>query len=115
MDWEKVWSNLSFTAENNMGNLQKAGHISALTWGMKYSISSNFKNLIMNWVKYVSHREKWNFEPIGNFAHTTGFLTLGKALLILLHLYLQMLIMQISPQTDNNKYRKSVANKKSTL
>ena len=58
MDWEKVWSNLSFTAENNMGNLQKAGHISALTWGMKYSISSNFKNLIMNWVKYVSHREK---------------------------------------------------------
>ena len=30
-------------------------------------------------------------------------------------LYLQILIMQISTQTDNHKYRKSVATKKSTL
>ena len=40
--------------------------------------------------------KKLNFEPIGNFAHTTGFLSLGKALLILLPLYIQILIMQIS-------------------
>ena len=26
----------------------------------------------MNW-------EKWNFEPIGNSVHTTGYLALGKA------------------------------------
>ena len=34
------------------------------------------------------------------------FLTLGKALLIPLPLYLQMLIMQVSTQTNNHKYRK---------
>ena len=56
-----------------------------------------------------------NFEPVGNFAHTTGFLTFGKALLIFLPLYIQMLIMQISTQANNQKYRKSVATKKSTL
>ena len=36
-------------------------------------------------------RKKWNFEPIGNFAYTTEFFTLGKALLILI-------------QTGNHKY-----------
>ena len=56
--------------------------------------------------------EIWNFEPTGNFAHTTGFSTLGKAIL---PLYLQMLIMQISIQTDNHKYRKVLQLKKSTL
>ena len=35
-----------------------------------------------------------------------------KALQILLPLYLQMLIMQISTQTDNHKYRSNVATKK---
>ena len=55
---------------------------------------------------------KMKFEPIGNFAHTIGFLTLRKVLLILLPLYLQMLIMQISTQTDNHKHRESVATKK---
>ena len=35
-----------------------------------------------------------------------------KALQILLPLYLQMLIMQISTQTDNHKYRRNVATKK---
>ena len=63
---------------------------------MRYYISSNFKNLSKNWVKYLFHLEKWNFEPTGNFAYNIGFLTLRKALLILLPLYLQMLIMQIS-------------------
>ena len=31
---------------------------------MRYSISSNLKNLSMNWKKLVSYLEKWNFEPI---------------------------------------------------
>ena len=79
---------------------------------MRYSISSNFKNLLMNWVKYVFYWEKLNFVSIGNFAHTAGFLTLEKVLLILLPLYLQMLIVQISTQADNHKYRKSVVTKK---
>ena len=110
-----IGPNLSFTAENNMVNLHKAGHTSTLTCWMRYSISSNFKNLLLNWVKYVFQREKWNFEPIGNFAYTTGFLNFRKALLILLPLYLQMLIMQISTQTDNKKYRKSLVTKKMGL
>ena len=69
----------------------------------------------MNLVKYVFHREKWNFELTGNFAHAKEFLTWRKALQIFLLLYLQMLIIQILNQTDNHKYRKSVATKKSTL
>ena len=101
--------------EHKMAKLRKAGKISDLTWWMVYFISSNFKNLSMNSVKYILRWEKWNFEPVGNFAHTTGFLTFGKALLIFLPLYIQMLIMQISTQANNQKYRKSVATKKSTL
>ena len=31
MNWEKLCTNLSFTIENKMGNLHKAGHISNLT------------------------------------------------------------------------------------
>ena len=31
MNWEKLCPNLSFTAENKMGNLCKASHISNLT------------------------------------------------------------------------------------
>ena len=69
----------------------------------------------MNWVKYVFHWEKWNFEPTGNFAYTAQFLTLGKALLILLLVHLQMLIMQISTQAGSHKYNKKVPTKKSTL
>ena len=33
----------------------------------------------MSWEKYVFHLEKWNFELIGNSAHKTEFLVLGKA------------------------------------
>ena len=40
---------------------------------MRYSITSNFKNLSINW-------GKWNFEPIVNSAHTAELLTLTKAL-----------------------------------
>ena len=109
---KKLCLNLSFTAENMMGNVHKAGHISTLIWRMRYSIFSNFKNLSMNWVKYNFHLEKWNFEPTGNFAHTIGFLTIRKALIILLPLHRQMLIMQIAAQTDTHKYSKNVATKK---
>ena len=55
--------------------------------------------------------KKWNFEPIGNFLHTTEFLTLEETLQILLPLHFQMLIKQISTQTDNHKYRKSFSTK----
>ena len=79
---------------------------------MRYYISSNFKNLSKNWVKYLFHLEKWNFEPTGNFAYNIGFLTLRKALLILLPLYLQILIMQISTQTDNLSTEKMLQLKK---
>ena len=54
---------------------------------------------------------KLNFEPIGNFSHNSDFFTLGKALLILLPLYLQILIMQTSSQADNRNYRKTLATK----
>ena len=65
----------------------------------------------MNWIKYAFHWENWNFEPIVYFAHITEFLNLGKARIILLPLHLQMLIMQISTQTDSHKCRKSVTTK----
>ena len=34
-----------------------------------------FKNLSKNCENYVPKCEKWNFEPIGNPAHITEFLT----------------------------------------
>ena len=40
---EKLYLNLSFTVENKMENLHKTGHIS--------KVSSNFKNLSINWDK----------------------------------------------------------------
>ena len=44
----------------------------------------NFQQFINEFGQYVL----WNFEPIGNVAHTTVFLTLGKVLLIPLSRYL---------------------------
>ena len=70
-EFRKSCPNLSFTVENNIENLKKTSHISNLSWWMRYSISSNFKNLSMNWEKYLFHWEKYNFQPIENFAHTT--------------------------------------------
>ena len=67
-----------------MGNSHKAGHVS--------DFSTNVEDLLMNWEKYVLHWKKWNFEPIGNLAHTAEVLALRKALLlVILPLYLQML------------------------
>ena len=45
---------------------------------MGYSITSNFKNLSMNWEKYAFHWEKWIFEPIMNSALTAERLALVK-------------------------------------
>ena len=59
----------------------KTGHILDLTWRIRYSTSSFFKNLSINWEKYVFHLDKWNFELIGYTAHITDFLGLGKVLL----------------------------------
>ena len=75
MNWENLVPNLSFT-ENNMGNLQsnKAVNISNL---MRYSITSIFKNLSMNWDKFI-HWENWNFEIIMNSAHATKRMALVK-------------------------------------
>ena len=48
-----------------------------------------FQKFIYENGKYMlSIVENWNFEPIGYFVHTLEFLTLRKALLILLPLYL---------------------------
>ena len=92
---DKKFPYLRSTAGNKIRNLHKAGHISTLIWWMRYSISSNFKNLSMNWVKYVFHLEKWNFAPNRNFVYTTGFLTLRKYLLIILPLYLQQILLPL--------------------
>ena len=91
MNWEH---NLGFTAENKTGKLHKTGHISNLIWWMEYSISSTFKNLSKNWIKYIS-----DWEKVSN----------PRAL------YLQMLIMQRSTQTGNQKYNKKVTTKKYTI
>ena len=91
MNWEP---NLGFTAENKTGKLHKTGHISNLIWWMEYSISSTFRNLSKNWKKYISYWEK---------------------VLNPLALYLQMLIMQRSTQTGNQKYNKKVTTKKYTI
>ena len=45
----------------------------------------------MNWRDFVFHPEKRNFEPIGNSVHTAEVLDSGKALLIFLLLYPQIL------------------------
>ena len=47
---------------------------------MRYKITSNCKNVSMNWQKYVFRWEKWNFDSIANSAHTAASLDLGKAL-----------------------------------
>ena len=84
----KLCPNLSFIFENKMGNLHKTGHIPNVTWWISYFISSNSKNLSINWENMFSIGEKWNLEPMGNFAYNTEFLILGKALLILLPFYI---------------------------
>ena len=95
MNWEKVCPNLSYTSENKIGKLPKAWLHFKLNMMIEIFRFLKFQEFINELGKYVFHWEKWNFEPIGSFAHTTEFLTIGKALLILLLLYLQILRIQI--------------------
>ena len=70
--------------------------------GHTYSLSSNVKDLSMNLDEHVFLWEKWNFESIGNSAHTTEVFASGKSLLKLLLFYLQILKILTSTQTDNH-------------
>ena len=66
MNWKKLGPNLSFTVENEASNLHKIKLLLFQTQWMRYSITSKFINLSINWEKYVFYWEKWNFEPIMN-------------------------------------------------
>ena len=57
MNWEKLCPSLSFTAENKIGNLNKIKLVTFQTQWVRYPITSNFKNLPVSWVKYVSGRK----------------------------------------------------------
>ena len=70
---------------------------------MMNEASSLMKGLSMNW-KYFSIWKNIILNPLRVLRTTKEFLTLGKALQMLLHVSLQILIMQISTQTDNHKY-----------
>ena len=59
----------------------------------------------MNW-EYFSIWKNIILNPLRVLRTTKEFLTLGKALQMLLHVSLQILKMQISTQTDNHKYIK---------
>ena len=56
----------------------------------------------MNWDKYVFHLGNVFLNQLENSVHTANSLALEKALLILLPLYVQMLKMLISTQTENH-------------
>ena len=49
-----------------------------LTYWIRYSTSSIFKNISINWEKYVFYFDKWDFELIEYSAHNTDFLALVK-------------------------------------
>ena len=53
VNWEKLGSNLCFTVENKASNLHKIKLLLFQTQLMRYSVTSKFKNLFMNWEKYV--------------------------------------------------------------
>ena len=55
LNWEKLCPNFSFTVENKIQNLQKAGHI--------LNVALDFKYSLVKWDKYVFYCKKWTFEP----------------------------------------------------
>ena len=65
---------------------------------MRYFISSSFKNLSMNWEKYIFHWEKWDFEPIMNSAHMAESLKRPKALVKALNKNMDYLLFYASRQ-----------------
>ena len=114
MNWEKLCPDLNFTAENKLGKLHKAGHILTLTW-LTYSISSSCKNLLMNWVKYMfSIGKNEILNPLEILLIPQGF-DLWKGPANSLTPSFPKLIMQMSTQTDNHKYRKVLQLKKVLL
>ena len=54
MNLGKLGPNLSFTVQNKTGNLNKIKLFIFQTQWVRYSITSNVKNLSMSWEKYVS-------------------------------------------------------------
>ena len=72
---------------------------------MMNEASSLMKGLSMNW-EDSSIWKNIILNPLRVLRTTKEFLTLGKALQMLLHVSLQILKMQISTQTDNHKYIK---------
>ena len=58
MNWEKLGPNISFTVKNKARNLHKIKLFLFQTQWMRYSITSNFETLSMNWEKYVFYWEK---------------------------------------------------------
>ena len=53
--------------------------------------------------KSVFHFKKLNFEPIGNFVHTTEYLAFAKALLARLYLKLNMYVTKLQKIYITNK------------
>ena len=53
MNYEKLGPNLSSSAEYKASNLHEIRLLLFKTQGVRYSITSNFKNLSMNWEMYV--------------------------------------------------------------
>ena len=62
MNCKKLGPNLSFSVEYKASNLHEIRLLLFKTQWMRFSITSNFKNLSMNWEKYVFYWEKWNFD-----------------------------------------------------
>ena len=99
--------------------------LSKIKWGI-YTIWSHFKlDMVNNIFDFLTFQdfinelgeiclplEKMEFWSNLKFCAYYWILTLGKALLTLFTLYLLILIMQLSTQTDNHKYRKSDVTKK---
>ena len=53
--------------------------------------------------KSIFHFKKLNFEPIGNFVHTTEYLAFAKALLARLYLKLNMYVTKLQKIYITNK------------
>ena len=87
MYWEKLCPNLSFTIENKIGNLHKIGHFSKLTQCKIFQFLK-FQEFINELRKICFPLGKMEFRIYWKFCACTEVLTLGKALLILLPLYL---------------------------
>ena len=77
MNWEKIGPILRFTVENKAINLRKIRLVLFETLWMRYSVSSNIKNLSMNLQKYVfiekneilNYLTIWLITQVGNMSN----------------------------------------------